>query len=138
VRRAFGLDLNRMFLTVPLGIDTLPDVSPDPKAGAAIQFFVPTPGKVRKVELDLKPDVDVRHTKSGETPRVFLPFLFELGAAERAVVIQKHEGDTIPPLDTVADCVSGYVLATGSSREDAVRIGDELVAAVNFIVEPTA
>jgi len=59
-------------------------------------------------------------------------------AAERAVVIQKHEGDKIPPLDTVADCVSGYVLATGSSREDAVRIGDELVEAVHFIVDPTA
>jgi hypothetical protein len=80
----------------------------------------------------------VRHTKPGETPLVFLPFLFELGAAERAVVIQKHEGDKIPPLDTVADCVSGYVLATGSSREDAVRIGDELVEAVHFIVDPTA
>ncbi|QXH35210.1 ATP-grasp domain-containing protein [Pseudomonas muyukensis] len=138
VRRAFGLDLNRMFLTVPLGIDELPLASPEPKAGAAIQFFVPTPGKVRKVELDLKPDVDVRHTRPGETPLVFLPFLFELGEAERAVVIQKHEGDVIPPLDTVADCVSGYVLATGTSREDAVRIGDELVAAVHFIQEPQA
>ncbi|MFK3684656.1 MULTISPECIES: ATP-grasp domain-containing protein [Pseudomonas] len=138
VRRAFGLDLNRMFLTVPLGIDALPLESPEPKAGAAIQFFVPTPGKLRKVELDLKPDVDVRHTPPGETPRVFLPFLFELGQAQRAVVIQKHEGDQIPALDTVADCVSGYVLATGTSREDAVRIGDELVEAVHFIVEPQA
>lgn len=138
VRRAFGLDLNRMFLTVPLGIDELPLQSPQPKAGAAIQFFVPTPGTVRKVELDLKPDVDVRHTRPGETPRVFLPFLFELGEAQQAVVIQKHEGDTIPALDTVADCVSGYVLATGSSREDAVRIGDELVQAVHFIMEPKA
>ena len=138
VRRAFGLDLNRMFLTVPLGIDELPLQSPQPKAGAAIQFFVPTPGTVRKVELDLKPDVDVRHTRPGETPRVFLPFLFELGEAQQAVVIQKHEGDTIAALDTVADCVSGYVLATGSSREDAVRIGDELVQAVHFIMEPKA
>lgn len=135
VRRAFGLDLNRMFMTVPLGIDTLPEVSPEPMAGAAIQFFVPVPGKVTNVEFDLKSNVDVRHTKQGETPLVFLPFLFDLGNSARAVVIQKHVGDQIPPLDTVADCVSGYVLATGTTREEAVRIGDELVEAVHFIVE---
>ncbi|MBJ7263144.1 MAG: ATP-grasp domain-containing protein [Burkholderiaceae bacterium] len=136
VKRAFGLNLNRMFLTVPLGIDTLPEVSPEPLAGAAIQFFVPTPGTVKKVELDLPPDVNVRHTKVDETPLVFLPFLFELSNAPLAVVIQKHEGDQIPPLDTVADCVSGYALATGSSRENAVAITDKLVAAVHFIVDP--
>ncbi len=138
VRRAFGLDLNRMFLTVPLGIDPLPAASPEPKRGAAIQFFVPTPGKVKRVQLEVPSDVVVRHTQPGEVPLVFLPFLFELGQAERAVVIQKHEGDTIPPLDTVADCVSGYVLATGASREDAVRITDDLVASIHFAVEPKA
>jgi biotin carboxylase len=138
VRRAFGLDLNRMFLTVPLGIDRLPEVSPQPVAGAAIQFFVPTPGTLRKIELDLAPDVEVHRTKPGEAPLVFLPFLFELGKAEHAVVIQKHEGDRIPPLDTVADCVSGYVLATGKSRENAVETGNRLVASVRFDVEPNA
>ena len=30
VRRAFGLDLNRMFLTAPVGIDELPIESPAP------------------------------------------------------------------------------------------------------------
>ncbi|WP_321816605.1 MULTISPECIES: ATP-grasp domain-containing protein [unclassified Paraburkholderia] len=138
VRRAFGLDLNRMFLTVPLGIDKLPEQSPEPKAGAAIQFFVPTPGRVKKIDHDFPSDVVVRQTQPGETPLVFLPFLFTLGDAERAVVIQKHEGDRIPPLDTVADCVSGYVLATGHSREDAVEITDGLVASVNFDVEQMA
>jgi len=134
VRRAFGLDLNRMFLTIPLGIDKLPEESPDLIAGAAIQFFVPNPGVLTKVETDLDPDVVVRYTHPGVAPMVFLPYLFELGNAERAVVIQKHEGDQIPPLDTVADCASGYVLATGTSREDAVAISDELVKSVHFLV----
>ncbi|WP_196160750.1 ATP-grasp domain-containing protein [Reinekea sp. G2M2-21] len=134
VKRAFGVDLNRMFLTIPLGIDTLPETSPEPIAGAAIQFFVPTPGKVVSVSTDLPNDIDVRYTKKGEAPMVFLPFLFDLGESKKAVVIQKHEGDTIPRLDTVADCASGYVLATGESREDAVRITDELVSQVHFEV----
>ncbi|MBT2772733.1 ATP-grasp domain-containing protein [Halomonas sp. ISL-60] len=136
VKRAFGLDLNRMFLTVPLGIDKLPEFSPEPIAGAAIQFFVPKPGKIVKVENVLPPDVVVRFTKAGVEPLVFLPFLFELGEAMSAVVIQKHEGDHIPHLNTVADCVSGYVLTTGKSREEAVSIANDLVKAVNFIVEP--
>ncbi|GAA0564416.1 ATP-grasp domain-containing protein [Halomonas salifodinae] len=136
VKRAFGLDLNRMFLTVPLGIDNLPEVSPEPIAGAAIQFFVPAPGTVKEVNLNLAPDVDVRRTKVGETPLVFLPYLFELDDAKNAVVIQKHEGEYIPPLNTVADCVSGYVLATGASREDAVAIANDLVEGVHFIIEP--
>lgn len=135
VRRAFGLDLNRMFLTVPLGIDELPEKSPEPIAGAAIQFFVPNAGLVTKVETDLDSDVVLYHTNPEAKLLVFLPFLFELSHAERAVVIQKHKGDRISPLDTVADCTSGYVLATGTSREHAVSITDELVSKVNFEVE---
>lgn len=134
VKRAFGLDLNRMFLTVPLGIDTLPETSPDPKAGAAIQFFVPPPGTVKEIRIEVPLDVEVRRTNVGEVPLVFLPFLFDLGDAQQAVVIQKHEGDEIPPLDTVADCVSGYALATGLSREDAVAQTDALIAGVHFFV----
>ncbi|NOR63972.1 MAG: ATP-grasp domain-containing protein [Rhodobacteraceae bacterium] len=135
VRRAFGLDLNRMFTTVPLGIDTLPDVSPCAIAGAAIQFFRPEPGKVKSVEINLPSEVVVRTQPKDEPARVFLPFLFELGEAERAVVLQKHQGDDIPPLNTVADCVSGYVLATGTSRADAVNIADQLIDGVGFHTE---
>lgn len=77
----------------------------------------------------------VYHTKPGENPLVFLPFLFSLGNAQKAVIIQKHPGDQVPPLDTVADCVSGYAIATGTSREDAVAITDKLIAGVKFITQ---
>ncbi len=132
VKRAFGLDLNRMFLSVPLGVDVLPEKSPLPSAGAAIQFFRPDAGRVLNVDFELPPEVVVKRTPKGETLPVFLPFLFDLGTAERAVVVQKHEGDNVPPLNTVADCVSGYVLATGSSRTNAVEIADQLVDGVRF------
>ncbi|MBT0773319.1 ATP-grasp domain-containing protein [Kineosporia sp. J2-2] len=136
VRRAFGADLNRMFLTVPLGIDELPSSTPEPVAGACAQFFVPPAGKLRGVEVDPLPGtVDVRHLAPGEEPRVFLPFLPELREAREAIVVQKSSGDVIPPLLTVADCVSGYVLVTGPDAGAAVARGDELVRAVHFDVE---
>lgn len=137
VRRVFGFDLNRMFLTVPLGIDPLPHESPMPVGGAVVQFFVPPPGIVDKINTHLPPDVEVRHTEPGQVLPVFLPFLPELRELTRAVVIQKHPGDRIPPLDTVADCVSGYVLVSGSDRADSVRLADELVAMVQFEMRST-
>lgn len=94
---------------------------------------------MKSVETTLDPDVVLRHTTPGETLMVFLPFLFEMDNAARAVVIQKHAGDTGPPLNTVADCMycmSGYVLATGRTREDAVAIGDRLVNFVQFSTTP--
>ena len=137
VRRAFGVDLNRMFLTVPLGIDELPARSPSPRAGACVQFFVPPAGKLRTVTVDpLGADVTVRRLAPGEEPMVFLPFLTELREAPEAIVLQKSPGDVVPPLLTVADCVSGYVLVTAPDADTAVRRGDELVATVHFEVEP--
>ncbi|MQS04325.1 ATP-grasp domain-containing protein [Streptomyces alkaliterrae] len=75
VRRAFGCDLNRWFLTVPLGIDTLPDRSPDPIGGAAVRFFTPEPGKVDSIDVDDDLDVELRRQPVGEVPQVFLPHL---------------------------------------------------------------
>ncbi|WP_254811469.1 hypothetical protein [Streptomyces cavourensis] len=35
-------------------------------------------------------------------------------------MIGKSVGETVPPLLTVADCVSGYVIASGRDADDAV------------------
>lgn len=134
VRRAFGLDLNRMFLTIPLGIDELPETSPKPVAGAAVRFFTPDPGVVTAVTVDPDLPALVRRIPRGEVPRVFLPYLDEFRDTEVAAVIAKNEGDEVPLLLTVADCVSGYVIATGRDAADAVAKCDKVNDGIRFEV----
>lgn len=138
VRRAFGFNLNRMFLTVPLGIEELPTASPAPIAGAAVRFFTPEPGLVNEVQVDRDAADVIRHLPEGEVPLVFLPYLDELMDVEVAAVIQKHQGDLVPPLLTVADCVSGYVIATGQDAADAVAKCDRANEKVRFLTSQLA
>lgn len=126
VRRAFGYDLNRMMMTVPLQIDPLPASSPEPIAGAAVRFFTPAAGKIERIDIAEDIQAIVRRLPAGVTPDVFLPFLDEFRELEIAAAVTKNVGDAVPPLLTVADCVSGYVIATGADREDAVRRCDEV------------
>jgi hypothetical protein len=132
VRRAFGLNLTRMLLTVPLGIDELPLASPEPERGAAVRFFVPDPGVITSIRVDHDIPAVVRQVPAGEVPGVFLPYLDELTDAAAAVVIAKNPGDVVRPLLTVADCTSGYVLASGRDGDDAVAKCDELTKRVLF------
>ncbi|WP_432925923.1 ATP-grasp domain-containing protein [Microbispora sp. CA-135349] len=132
VRRAFGFDLNRMFLTVPLGIDALPETSPEPLGGAAVRFFTPEPGTVTAVEADDDAADAIRTVPKGEVPLVFLPYLDEFRDVEVAAVIAKHPGDVVPPLLTVADCVSGYVIASGADAADAVAKCDRANDKIRF------
>ncbi|MEV7007426.1 ATP-grasp domain-containing protein [Streptosporangium sp. NPDC051022] len=132
VRRAFGLNLNRMFLTVPLGIDELPEHSPAPRGGAAVRFFTPEPGTVESVEVEDGAADAVRTVPKGETPLVFLPYLDEFTDLEVAAVIGKSTGDVVPPLLTVADCVSGYVIASGTDAVDAVAKCDRANDMIHF------
>lgn len=134
VRRAFGLSLNEMFLTVPLGISELPEESPQPIAGAAVRFFTPPPGTVKSVDVAPELTATVRYLAPGEQPKVFMPYLNEFSGDKVAVLIAKNEGDEIPPLLTVADCVSGYVIATGKDAADAVAICDDVAEKIHFDV----
>jgi biotin carboxylase len=132
VRRAFGLNLPRMMLTVPLGIDELPALSPEPVAGAAVRFFTPRPGTVRSVTIAEEIAGLVRRVPPGETPKVFLPYLDEFRDAEVAAVVVKNPGDVVPPLLTVADCTSGYVIASGRDADEAVARCDEVNEQIIF------
>lgn len=134
VRRAFGLNLNRMFLTVPLGIDELPQSSPEPIGGAVARFFTPEPGLLQSIEIDSDVDAEIRRVPEGKKPDVFMPYLFELGDVEVAAVITKNAGDVVPPLLTVVDCDSGYVLASGSDAEDAVAKAEKVNSKIHFNV----
>ncbi|MET9449785.1 ATP-grasp domain-containing protein [Streptomyces cinerochromogenes] len=132
VRRAFGLDLNRMFLTVPLGIDELPATSPEPLGGAAVRFFTPEPGTVTAVEVAEDAADEVRTIPQGEVQYVFLPYLDEFRDTEVAAVVGKSAGETVPPLLTVADCVSGYAIASGRDADDAVAKTEAVNAKIRF------
>lgn len=132
VRRAFGLNLNRMFLTVPLGIDELPQTSPEPLGGAAVRFFTPEPGTITAIDVADDAADEVRHVPQGEKLFVFLPYLDEFLDTKVAAVIGKSVGEDVPPLLTVADCVSGYVIASGRDADDAVAICDAANDRIRF------
>ncbi|MCX5398295.1 biotin carboxylase [Streptomyces sp. NBC_00102] len=132
VRRAFGCDLNRWFMTVPLGIDTLPETSPEPIGGAAVRFFTPEPGVVTEVQLADDLDIEIRRKPAGVVPLVFLPHLDEFADQDVAAFVAKNPGEEIPPLLTVADCVSGYVIASGRDADDAVAKCEDVNTRVRF------
>lgn len=119
VRRAFGPDLARMMLTVPLGIEELPETSPEPVGGAAIRFFTPAPGVIREVVVDEDNPAVVKQLAPGELEGVYLPLLAELSGLETGAVVAKNSGDVVPELNTLADCSSGYVLSSGRDAADA-------------------
>jgi hypothetical protein len=135
VRRAFGLNLPRMMLTVPLGLEQLPATSPDPVGGAAVRFFTPEPGTVRSITVADDLDAVVKRVPRGEKPKVFLPYLDEFTDVAVGAVIAKSVGDTVPPLLTVADCTSGYVIASGRDAADAVARCDEINEKIVFDVD---
>lgn len=132
VRRATGYDLARMFLTVPLGIDKLPDVSPDPIAGAAIRFFVPEPGTITGITGIETVPATVLRTARGERPPHIIPYLNKFVNDDLGVVLTKHEGDVVSPLNSVKDCDSGYVIAEGTDRAVAVAKCAQVIEQIKF------
>ncbi|BAJ28711.1 hypothetical protein KSE_29000 [Kitasatospora setae KM-6054] len=132
VRRAYGPDLARMMLTVPLGLEELPAAPPEPVGGAAIRFFTPTPGVIREVAVDPDNPALVKRLAPGELEGVYLPLLAELAALEIGAVVAKNPGDTVPPLNTLADCSSGYVLASGRDAADAEALCLETEQKIHF------
>lgn len=132
VRRAFGLDLARMMLTIPLGIDKLPLTPPEPHAGAAVRFFTPPAGTLTSVTVQDDTPAVVKQVPAGETPLVFLPYLDQFTNTDAAAVISKSPGDHIPELLTVADCVSGYIIATGPDATTAVALCDNINNHIHF------
>jgi biotin carboxylase len=98
VWRAYGLDLARLAVSVPLGLEPAPATAPVPTGGAAIRFFQPPPGVVTEVvgvdryrdDLDLELDMPLK------------------------------PGDRVNPIEESFDRIYGSVLAWGPSAQDAV------------------
>lgn len=134
VRRAFGPSLSRMFLSVPLGLEPLPAAQPDPVGGAAIRFFTPEPGRISRVTGLRDLPGEVIQVPPGVALPNIVPFLNRLSGAEIGVVLTRNPGDVVPPLRSVADCSSGYVIASGRDADDAIAKCDQVVQQVRFEV----
>ncbi|HEX2417531.1 MAG TPA: biotin carboxylase, partial [Micromonosporaceae bacterium] len=135
VRRAYGLDLARMMLTVPLGIEELPAVPPEPIGGAAIRFFTPEPGRITSVDIDPGLDAVLRRMPLGESTDIYLPYLDDLCDAPVGVAIARNPGDVVPPLLTLSDCSSGYVIASGRDAAEAEARCATVATQVRFTTE---
>lgn len=61
----------------------------------------------------------VKRLAPGELEGVYLPLLAELTGLETGAVVAKNPGDVVPPLNTLSDCSSGYVLSGGRDAADA-------------------
>jgi hypothetical protein len=136
VRRAYGVDESRWFLSVTLGLEELPEESPEPIGGAAIRFFVPPPGTIRQISgLDR---IDARVLRVPPHAKTFgFPGLFdELTTAEVGVAIQMNEGDVVPEVMTGWDLRIGYVVASAEDADAAVTRCDDVLAAVRFDTRP--
>lgn len=89
-----------------------PDIKPKYKKGVVLRFFAPPEGILKTV-------IGFEEAKTIENVKVDL---------------FKKVGDTIPPLATDGDR-TGYILAWGETRREAIKKADTVESRVNFIVE---
>ncbi|MFD4141273.1 MULTISPECIES: ATP-grasp domain-containing protein [unclassified Streptomyces] len=134
LRRAYGLDFSRLFLSVPLGIEELPERAPEATGAGHIRFFAPEPGVITGFDgiERLKADgVEVRQGPVGaKLPGV--PGLVELSGAATGVMLQMNVGDTVPAIRAGWDRAMGYVIATGEDTPAAARRCAEVDAVLRF------
>lgn len=142
VRRSTGWDPARLFMTVPLGIEELPEVAPEPLRGAAIRFLeAPAAGVLTAVEglegLAAR-GIPVRRLAPGAKAPHMAPFLKDLTEAAEAVVLAKNPGDRVAAMDSLLACDNGYVVATAPTRAEAVARCAEPAAGITLRVSPQA
>ncbi|MFE5582462.1 ATP-grasp domain-containing protein [Kitasatospora sp. NPDC056531] len=114
VRLAHGVDLVRWALTVPLGLEALPEHAPEATGGAAVRFIVPEPGVVSGIAgLDAARGV----------PDTTLHFPLAVGA-------------TVPQLRSSLDRVNGHVIGRGPDTRSAVSRCEEVLAALRVDTAP--
>ncbi|MBV7696590.1 ATP-grasp domain-containing protein [Streptomyces sp. TRM70350] len=138
LRRAYGLDFSRLFLSVPLGIEKLPERAPEPVGAGHIRFFAPEPGVITGfdgIERLTESGVVVRQAPVGaKLPGV--PGLVELSGADTGVMLQMNVGDTVPAIRAGWDRAMGYVIATGKDTADAARRCAEVDEILRFRTMP--
>ncbi|MGW8883123.1 ATP-grasp domain-containing protein [Streptomyces sp. NPDC055749] len=136
VNRSTGWDPARLFMTVPLGIDRLPEAAPEPKRGAAIRFLDAEPGLITGITGVEDLPVPVRRVPAGTTHPHMIPFLASFTGSDGGAVISKHVGDRVSAMDSLLASDKGYVFATAPTRAEAVLRCEELAARIRFHVTP--
>ncbi|MCG7526203.1 ATP-grasp domain-containing protein [Streptomyces sp. OfavH-34-F] len=114
VRLAYGVDLVRAAVAVPLGIEPWKDEVPAPIGGAAIRFLTAEPGVVGEVHL---PDDGLEGVTLG---------------------VKAKPGMVIPPVTWSADRVCGEVIAVGRDAEEAVARAEAAAARILIRTGPAA
>jgi biotin carboxylase len=109
-RAALGIDLNALTLAAALG-ETPPISRPDASGGACVRFLVAAPG-------------ELADTRGLETARG------QAGILDARVY--RRPGWTFGPLRRGADR-AGFVLATGTSRDEALARADRAAQLVQFV-----
>ncbi|GGM15153.1 MULTISPECIES: ATP-grasp domain-containing protein [Micromonospora] len=137
VRRAYGIDVNRLFLGAPLGLTEFPARPPTVRGGAALRVFAPPPGVVTAIEgLDelARLGAAVRRVPPG-TPAFGFPGLFEeLAEAEIGVLLPLDVGDPVVEIRTGWDIRMGLVVASGADAAQAVRRCEQALDTVRWHV----
>ncbi|MEV0176956.1 ATP-grasp domain-containing protein [Streptomyces sp. NPDC050803] len=112
VRLAYGVDLVRAAVAVPLGIEPWQPGTGRPTAGSAIRFLSAEPGVVTGVEVpeDLPEGVTLS--------------------------LSARPGLVVPPLTWSVDRVCGHVIAVGADAADAAERCEKAAAAVRITTRP--
>ncbi|WP_330297613.1 ATP-grasp domain-containing protein [Streptomyces sp. NBC_00503] len=135
VNRAYGVDLSRLQVSVPLGLETFTPHSLDSGKGAVMIFFMPEPGRVTNISgLDTL-GVPV-HQMPIETSWTGLVGLDPIRDAEVGVNLCLEVGEVAIPVRNNWELLMGFVIANGDDADHAVARAEEVMAAITIETEP--
>lgn len=135
VRRAYGIDTNRLFLGAALGLTEFPAEPPALRRGAALRVFAPPPGVITAIDgLDelARLGAVVRRVPPGTRAFGFPGLFEELAEAEIGVLLPLNVGDTVVPIRTGWDIRMGMVIASGSDAAHAVQRCEQVLNTVRW------
>ena len=112
VELAHGVDLVRLSVGVPLGLETWDEAAPPATGGAAIRFIEAEPGTVTAV-----------HRPAADPEGV-------------SVQLKATEGTVVPPLTWSVDRVCGHVIATGADAAEAIERCGQALRDIAVITTP--
>lgn len=135
VRRAYGIDTNRLFLGAALGLTEFPAEPPALRGGAALRVFAPPPGTLTALggldELTRLGAV-VRRVPPGARAFGFPGLFEELAEAEIGVLLPLNPGDTVVPIRTGWDIRMGMVIASGADASQAIERCEQVLDTVEW------
>jgi hypothetical protein len=135
VRRAYGIDINRLFLGAQCGLVDLPVEPPVLVGGAALRVFAPTPGTITAIEgIDELATMGavVRRVRPGAKTFGFPGLFDELADAEVGVLIPLNPGDRVVPIRTGWDIKMGMVIASGADSAEAIERCERVLDTVKW------